>query len=114
MKKTELFSADLQNIARFARALAHPARLAILNYLAQCKSCISGNIADHLPLSRSTVSQHLAELKELGLIQGTIEGLNVNYCLNVENVRQYTALMEQFLSRLLQTDIDCDTHNILK
>ena len=107
MKKTESFSAELQEISRFARVLSHPARLSILLYLAECKSCISGNIADQLPLSRSTVSQHLAELKEMGLINGNIEGLTVNYCLNPETVKKHVALMEEFLERLLRAEVDC-------
>ncbi|MEJ5264205.1 MAG: metalloregulator ArsR/SmtB family transcription factor [Bacteroidales bacterium] len=111
MKKTEIFSNDLQDISNFARVLSHPARLSILQYLANCKSCISGDIADQLPLSRSTVSQHLAELKTLGLIQGTIEGLNVNYCLNIQIIRKYAAKMEEFLSQLVQTDINCNTQS---
>lgn len=111
MKKVDNFSKEFQDIARFARVLAHPARLSILNYLAECKSCISGNIADQLPLSRSTVSQHLTELKELGLIHGTIEGLNINYCLNIAILRQYSAMMEHFLGRLLQTEVECNTNS---
>ncbi len=81
MNKSEKFSNNLQEMARFARAISHPARLAILQYLAETKSCVTGDISDNLPLSRTTVSQHLKELRDLGLIQGNIDGLKVNYCL---------------------------------
>ncbi len=80
-KKTELFDKDLQRIAEIAKVMSHPARLAILRYLANCKTCISGDITNEIPLSRTTVSQHLQELKRVGLIHGEIDGLKVNYCL---------------------------------
>ena len=80
-KKVDLFDKDLQRIAEIAKVMSHPARLAILRYLANCKSCISGDITNEIPLSRTTVSQHLQELKRVGLIHGEIDGLKVNYCL---------------------------------
>jgi len=80
-KKTDLFDKDLQRIAEVAKVMSHPARLAILRYLANCKTCISGDITNEIPLSRTTVSQHLQELKRVGLIHGEIDGLKVNYCL---------------------------------
>jgi DNA-binding transcriptional ArsR family regulator len=82
-KLTE-FTAEQQQLARMAKALAHPARIAIIQLLASKKTCISGDIAAELPLSRTTVSQHLQELKALGLIRGEIDGLTVCYCLNTE------------------------------
>ena len=80
-KKTDLFDNDLQQLAEVAKVMSHPARLAILKYLANCKTCISGDISNEIPLSRTTVSQHLQELKRVGLIKGEIDGLKVNYCL---------------------------------
>ncbi|HAN18582.1 MAG: transcriptional regulator [Bacteroidetes bacterium GWC2_33_15] len=80
-KKADLFDKDLQRIAEVAKIMSHPARLAILRYLANCKTCISGDITNEIPLSRTTVSQHLQELKRVGLIHGEIDGLKVNYCL---------------------------------
>ncbi|MCX7987509.1 MAG: ArsR family transcriptional regulator [Bacteroidales bacterium] len=106
MNKTDVFSDDLQAIARFAKALSHPARLAILKYLSECKSCISGNIADYLPLSRSTVSQHLTELKEMELIQGSIDGLKINYCVNSDKLKYYTQLLNSYLEKL-QVEVNC-------
>ena len=72
--KNSEFSADFQEIARFAKALSHPARVAILQTLAEKNSCICGQIVKVMPLSQSTVSQHLKELKDAGIIQGEIQG----------------------------------------
>lgn len=80
--KAEEFSVKDNRIARYAKALAHPARVAILKFLAGKQSCICGDIVDELPLSQSTVSQHLKELKEAGLIKGEIDGAKVCYCID--------------------------------
>jgi len=80
--KTDLFDSKLKSAAVLFKALAHPARLAILKYLAETKVCITGDISDELPLSRTTVNQHLTELKNAGLIQGHVDGIKVNYCLD--------------------------------
>src|SRR5579864_7498865 len=80
--KTEEFTAREIRTAGYAKALAHPARIAILNLLLKKRSCICGDIVDELPLSQSTVSQHLKELKEAGLIKGDIEGVKVCYCID--------------------------------
>lgn len=82
MAKTELFDQPLQEAAVYFKALAHPARLAIINYLAETGTCITGDITEELPLSRTTVSQHLQELKDCNLIHGTVNGVKVNYCIN--------------------------------
>jgi DNA-binding transcriptional ArsR family regulator len=100
MIKTDQFDTELQELAQFAKVFSHPARLMILKYLAEKKVCISGDITDEIPLSRTTVSQHLKELKNAGLIQGTIDGLKVNYCLcgvGIENVR---ILIENFFNSI--------------
>jgi predicted transcriptional regulator len=96
MIKTKHFDKDLQNLAQFAKVFSHPARLMILKYLAEKKVCISGDIANEIPLSRTTVSQHLNELKSAGLIQGTINGLKVNYCLNTETINKLKDSMNKF------------------
>lgn len=86
--KTELFDAGLVRSAVLFKALGHPARLAILRYLAESKVCITGDISDELPLSRTTVNQHLRELKEAGLIRGTVDGVRVNYCLDPYGIKE--------------------------
>lgn len=80
--KTEKFSKTEIEIAEIAKALAHPARIKILKILNKLNSCMVGSIVDLLPLSQSTVSQHLKELKRVGLIQGEIEGPKICYCIN--------------------------------
>ncbi len=82
--KSEEFTVKENRIAGYAKALAHPARVAILKLLAEKAACQCGDIVDELPLSQSTVSQHLKELKAAGLIKGEIEGVKVCYCINVE------------------------------
>src|SRR4026208_669695 len=76
------FTAKDNRLAKYAKALAHPARIAILQILAKKQTCVCGGIVDELPLSQSTVSQHLKELKEAGLIKGDIEGAKVCYCID--------------------------------
>ena len=80
--KTEGFTRSQVDLAAMAKALGHPARIAILQFLASRKACICGDIVDELPLSQSTVSQHLKELKTVGLIKGDIEGPSVCYCID--------------------------------
>ena len=76
---------DKEQLARFAKAMGHPARIAILNFLANFDSCYFGDINNELPIAKATVSQHLKELKDAGLITGTIEAPKVKYCINAEN-----------------------------
>jgi len=80
--KTAEYSLKELSIAKYAKALSHPARIAILNLLLKKQTCICGDIVDDLPLSQSTVSQHLKELKEAGLIKGNIDGASVCYCID--------------------------------
>ncbi len=86
--KLAVFTEHQQQIAKLAKALSHPARVAILEHLAKVGVCISGDIANELPLARATVSQHLQELKAAGLIKGTIEGQTVCYCIDPEGYQQ--------------------------
>lgn len=84
MAKIEI-TPDQERLARFAKAMGHPTRIAILNFLLQRNECFFGEIHEVLPIAKATVSQHLSELKEAGLIQGTIEPPKVRYCINPEN-----------------------------
>ena len=83
--KNKQYTTEQEQIARFAKALGHPARMAILNFLARQESCYFGDIHEELPIAKATVSQHLKELKDAGLIQGEIETPKVKYCINREN-----------------------------
>lgn len=84
--KSQEFSADLQELANFARILSHPARIAIIQLLSKKHEIKTGDISEFLPISRTTVSQHLKELKNAGIIQGNINGLKIHYCLNEEKL----------------------------
>ncbi len=107
MNKSEHFEESLQELARFSRCLAHPARLAILKFLAESRTCISGDISDYIPLGRTTVSQHLKELRKLGLIKGEIDGLKINYCLNCDEIREYLRLFEKYFDDIKNAEITC-------
>lgn len=98
--KKEEFTDEERRLAELAKALSHPARIAILRILAERKSCICGEIVDVLPLAQATVSQHLKELKNVGLVQGTIDGPRSCYCLNpktVQELMQLTGILHEFL-----------------
>lgn len=100
--KTSEFSAKQNRVADLAKALAHPARIAILEYLARQQACVCGEIVDELPLSQATVSQHLAELKRVGLIKGDIEGAKVCYCIDQKAWDEARSILGQFLTAVKQ------------
>jgi ArsR family transcriptional regulator, arsenate/arsenite/antimonite-responsive transcriptional repressor len=100
MAKTELFDESLQRAAIYFKALSHPARLAIINYLAATGTCITGDITEELPLSRTTVSQHLQELKDCDLIKGTVDGVKVNYCIDDVGLENIIKTLQDFISTL--------------
>ncbi|HBS86233.1 MAG: transcriptional regulator [Bacteroidetes bacterium GWF2_38_335] len=95
--KKDNFDQNSQKIAMICKALSHPARIAILKYLAEQKTCVSGDITSEIPLSRTTVSQHLQELKNCGIIHGEISGTKVNYCLCNEHVKEVKSLLDNFI-----------------
>lgn len=98
--KTDLFTTHQNRLASMAKALAHPARVAILEHLLNANACINGDLVQELGLAQATISQHLRELKEAGLIQGTIEGVRVSYCIDSrrwEEVRElFTQLFDKY------------------
>ncbi|MBP9187086.1 MAG: winged helix-turn-helix transcriptional regulator [Bacteroidia bacterium] len=108
-KKGE-FLADEIIISDFARSLGHPARIAILKTLAERNQCICGEIVEVLPLAQSTVSQHLKELKNMGIIQGTLNGPKSCYCINWEKLQEYMDRFNQLANELISkkpADICC-------
>ncbi len=96
LTKSSIFTANQNKLAQMMKALAHPARIAIIQFLVKKKACFCGDIVDELGLAQSTISQHLKELKNAGLIQGTIEGTGVCYCINPKAWQQYKKEMENF------------------
>jgi DNA-binding transcriptional ArsR family regulator len=97
--KSYEFSAKENRLAKYAKALGHPARIAILKLLAGKSTCQCGDIVEELPLSQSTVSQHLKELKEAGLIKGQIDGARVCYCIDEKEWKAAQAWINQLFDR---------------
>jgi len=91
------YTEEQVKLARFAKAMGHPARIKILEILSTQDCCYSGNIAEEFPIALSTLSQHLKELKASGLIQGEINPPRIKYCINIENWKTASDLMNNFL-----------------
>ena len=105
--KTKQYTKEQEQIARFAKAMGHPARMAILNFLAKQDSCFFGDIHEELPIAKATVSQHLKELKDAGLIQGEIETPKVRYCINRDNWELARNLVATFWNNCNSKDTSC-------
>lgn len=97
MKQAKAFTERHEQLARWAKALAHPARVAILEVLLRRGSCVCGDIVAELPLAQATVSQHLKVLKEAGLVRGDVEGRNVCYCPETTCCTQVGQVLQSFL-----------------
>lgn len=106
LTKNELFTKKQNEISTFAKALAHPARVAILEYLLKQDSCVCGALVEEIGLAQPTISQHLRELKNIGLIKGTIEGTTVCYCINEEKWNEFMQEFANFF-QLLHTNKSC-------
>ena len=100
--RKEEFARKENDLADFAKALAHPARIAILTTLAKKKECICGELVIDLPLSQSTVSQHLKALKEIGLVKGTIDGPRSRYCIDWKVFEKYQAVFDQWSTKIAE------------
>lgn len=94
--KVSIFTDNQQKMARYAKALGHPVRVYVLELLCKQAVCYSGDLSDILPIAKSTLSQHLKELKDAGLIQGEIETPRVKYCINKENYAEAKSLFAEF------------------
>lgn len=97
MKVKEIITDDQRKFARYAKAMGHPIRMYILDTLSKQNCCYSGDLSEVLPIAKSTLSQHLKELKEAGLIQGEIEAPKIKYCLNKENWEEARNYYRKFL-----------------
>lgn len=104
LTKTELFTDSQNEVAAMAKALAHPARIAILQHLIKINACICGDLVEELGLAQATISQHLKELKAVGLIQGTIEGTSVCYCIAPKMWKKYKELFSGFFREIPNTN----------
>ncbi len=101
------YSIKQEQIARFAKAMGHPARIAILQFLAKQTQCYFGDIHEELPIAKATVSQHLKELKDAGLIQGEVETPKVKYCINRDNWRLAQELFCEFFGQCVSKKESC-------
>lgn len=101
--KTAHFNDSQNTIAILAKALGHPARVAILEHLLKVNECICGDIVNELPLAQPTISQHLKELKNAGIIKGNIEGNSICYCINPESISILTTYLNQIITSINNT-----------
>lgn len=104
LSKSESFTDEQNRIAELAKAFAHPARVAIVQYLLEEKSCICGDIVEALPLSQSTVSQHLKELKRIGILSGEVEPPKVCYCINPKVWKEVKSVFGSLLASFKDTN----------
>lgn len=105
--KTEIFTEQQNKIAAIAKAFGHPARVAILQHLFKIDSCICGDLVEVIGLAQPTISQHLKELKKLGIIQGTVEGTSVCYCINQNFWNETSNLFASFFSQKVNDRGEC-------
>lgn len=96
LTKTEIFTDKQNKLAQMMKALGHPARIAIIQHLVKSQACICGDLVEELGLAQATISQHLKELKNVGLIQGTIEGTSVCYCIDPKVWKQFKSALDVF------------------
>ncbi len=107
LTKSEIFSAGQNEIALYAKAFGHPARVAILQHLFSLNTCVCGDLVNEIGLAQPTISQHLKELKHLGLIKGTVEGTSVCYCIDEKNWTHMKHVMNQFLNQDISKESCC-------
>ena len=105
--KTEHFTQEQNDIAILLKALAHPARIAIIEYLLSVDSCICNDIVDEIKLAQPTVSQHLKELKNAGIIQGEIDGKSICYCINPESFKKMEHFIDQIFHKIHRQNNCC-------
>ncbi|KGL64198.1 ArsR/SmtB family transcription factor [Polaribacter sp. Hel1_85] len=99
LTKSEIFTDEQNEIAAIAKVLGHPARIAILDFIIKLKSCVCGDLVKDIGLAQPTISQHLKELKKVGIIKGTVEGTSVCYCIDEENWEQIKNRLNKFLNK---------------
>jgi len=107
LTKTEIFTAEQNKLAIMLKAMAHPARIAILQQIINANACICGDLVEELGLAQATISQHLKELKNAGLIQGTIEGASICYCIEPNAWKLLTGELMGFLKSYKPTNNCC-------
>lgn len=99
LTKSEIFTEEQNEIAAIAKVLGHPARIAIIDFIIKLKSCVCGDLVKDIGLAQPTISQHLKELKKVGIIKGTIEGTSVCYCIDDEKLNEIKNKLNNFLNK---------------
>src|SRR4026208_1684202 len=107
LTKPNLFTKQQNDLANMAKAIAHPARIAILQHLVRKNACVCGDLVEELGLAQATTSQHLKELKNAGIIKGNVEGVSVCYCINPNVWKQYKDLFNSFFKDMSIAEICC-------
>lgn len=98
--KTHIFTASQNELAQVAKVLGHPARIAILEYISKQEGCICNDLVDEIGLAQPTISQHLNEIKKIGLLKGTFEGKNLCYCINEERWKELQLSFQNFFAHI--------------
>ncbi len=107
ISKTGLFTKKQNDLANIAKALGHPARIAILQHLVKASGCICNDLVGELGLAQPTISQHLKELKQMGLIQGSVEGTSICYCIDPKVWDKYKKIFSEFFVEIKTIDKEC-------
>jgi len=102
VSKSDSFTKKQNQLAQYAKALAHPARIAIVEFMMKNPDCITTHLVENLPLAQATISQHLAELKKIGLIKGTIKAPKICYCLEEKKLHQIKNLFNDFMAKAIK------------
>lgn len=105
--KSDLFTERQNKLAELLKCLGHPARIAIIDYLVEKKTCINTSLVNEIGLAQPTISQHLKALKDVGLIKGTVEGNAMNYCIDMENWKHLKIDLEKFFKRSIIDGFEC-------
>tara|TARA_B110000046_G_C12943087_1_gene376693 strand:- start:342 stop:677 length:336 start_codon:yes stop_codon:yes gene_type:complete len=106
LTKTELFTEEQNELAQVNKALAHPARIAIIQHILKSEQCINGDLVEELGLAQPTISQHLKELKQVGIIKGNIEGTSMNYCIDKDKWKYIRSLLVDLFDQAQLSDSD--------
>lgn len=107
LSKTEIFTEEQNRIANMAKAIAHPARVAILQHLLKVNTCICGSLVEEIGLSQATISQHLKEMKQRGLLQGRVVGTSVCYCIHPEVYADFHLIFSSLFGKDLNVGASC-------
>ena len=107
LTKSEIFTKEQNEIAQIAKVLGHPARIAIIEHLTNIQSCICGDLVEVIGLAQPTISQHLKELKNIGIIKGSIEGTSVCYCIDEQNWKNIQQTLQKFFSLVTENTSCC-------